>query len=154
MNPDDFEKQLQRQPLRQPPAAWRGEILAAARANIRATQRPAEAGLLASWRALLTRFPVAWGAVAALWLVIIGANSLLSGPSISTSASAPANNATMTAWSLQRVQVSLLANGLTDFPDIAPPRETPSAPPRPRSERRRDDGFGGFERADELARVV
>lgn len=142
MNTDDFEKQLQRQSLRQPPAAWREEILAVANANIRNEAPVGEPGLLAGWRTLFARFPVAWGAVAALWLVIIGANSLVSGPSITVSAGASAPRVAMAAWSLQRAQVNLLANGLTDLPDIAPPRETPSAPPRPRSERRRDDGLG------------
>jgi len=142
MNPDDFEKQLQHQPLRQPPAAWREEILTIARANISKSASARESELLAGWRVWLARFPVAWGAVAALWLVIIGANSLVSGPSIAVSASAPAPRATLATWSLQRAQVNLLANGFGDFPDLAPPRETPSAPPRPRSERRRDDGLG------------
>jgi hypothetical protein len=143
MNPDDFEKQLQRQPSCQPPAAWREEILTAARSNIRAPRRAGESDLLTGWRALLARIPLAWGAVAALWLVIIGVNSLMSGPVITVIASTPAppQREAMTVWSLQRAEIGLLANGLADAPDIAPRRETPGVPPRPRSDRRRDDGF-------------
>ena len=82
MNPDDFEQQLQRQSLRQPPAAWREEILAAARANIRPARSATESDWLVGWRAFLARIPLAWGAVAAVWAVIIGANLLMAGPSI------------------------------------------------------------------------
>ena len=35
MKPDNFEQKLQRQPLRQVPAEWRGEILVAADVNRR-----------------------------------------------------------------------------------------------------------------------
>ena len=144
MNTDDFEKQLERQSLRQPPAAWREEILAVARANIRSASPATEPGIVAGWQTLLARIPVAWSAVAALWLIIIGANSLVSGPNITTSTSTPAGNTTMTAWSAQRIQASLLASGPADLLEIAPPRETPPSPPRPRSDRRRDDGLGNM----------
>lgn len=143
MNTDDFEKRLQHQPLQQPPATWRGEILTAAHANLPTSAIVRESELLAGWRALLARIPVAWGAVAALWLIIIGTNALMSGPAItvmaSSSASAPREG--MTVWQWQRMEAGLLANGPTDFPDLAPPRETPAAPPRPRSDRRREEGL-------------
>jgi len=141
MNPDDFEKQLQRQPLSPPPAAWREEILTAARAKIPNKQAPREANVL-GWRTFLSRIPLAWGAVAALWLLIIGVNSLVSDGNGTVAAKGPVGRPMMTAWSAQRIQASLLASGSPDLPEIAPPRETPPAPPRPRSDRRRDDGMG------------
>ena len=70
MNTDDFEKRLQREPLRSPPAAWREDILSAARSRIPAPDAGAGAGLLAGWRLWWSRFPVAWGAVAAIWLFV------------------------------------------------------------------------------------
>ena len=146
MNPDDFEQQLQRQALQPPPAAWREEILQAARANIPTAVSGRESELLTGWRALLARIPLAWGAVAALWLVILGVNSFMAGPAIATiaSTSAPAPRDAMTVWNLQRTGESLLANRLTDGPDLVPFQAQPTAPPRPRSDRRRDDGFGTF----------
>ena len=146
MNPDDFEKQLHRQPLAPPPATWRDEIIAAASASIPRTHVVREPDLLTGWRAFLARIPLAWGALAALWLLIIGVNSLMSGPSGVPSAGAPRGRAMMTAWSAQRIQASLLASGSADLPEIAPPRETHVAPPPPRSDRRRDDGLGNFDR--------
>ncbi len=152
MNPDNFEQQLQRQPLRPPPAAWREEILTAARANVRPASPAAEPDLFVGWRALLARIPLAWGAVAAVWAVIIGVNLLMSGPSVAVMAgsagSAPPEK--MTLWSLQRAEMSLLADHLTDDSDPAPR----IAPPRPRSDRRREEGFGGFEFRDQSTTVA
>ena len=156
MKPDDFEKQLQRQPLRQPPAAWREQILAATQANIPREKRVAETELLTGWRALLARIPVAWSAVAAVWLFIVGVNSWMSGPviTIATAAPSPASHEAMTVWNLQRAEIGLLANGMPEIPEFTPRRETPGTPPRPRSDRRREDGFGEFERDDEMSGFV
>jgi hypothetical protein len=154
MNTDDFEKQLQSQSLRQPPAEWREEILAAARANIRPDPQPRETGLLVGWRALLARFPIAWGAVAAIWLAIIGVNSWMSGPSTTSPtgglAAAPVNSPSI--WSLQRAEISLLADHLSPVSEPRQRRQEPA--PAPRSDRRREDGFGVFECEDALVRVV
>ena len=73
MKPEDFEKQLQRQPFRQVPAAWRGEILAVAE---RKAGRPdARVGAPTFrkpwWSEWLWPSPVAWGAVACTWVVIL-----------------------------------------------------------------------------------
>jgi hypothetical protein len=154
MNPDDFEKQLERLPLPSPPAAWREDILATARANIRPSGAADKICLLTSWRAVLARIPLAWGAVAAIWLMIIGVNSWLSGPSVASPsggfAAAPANSPTV--WNLQRTEMSLLADHLNVT--LEPPQRRPERAPAPRSDRRREDGFGGFERDDALVRVV
>src|SRR3954451_19232550 len=72
MNADDFEQQLERQPLRSLPLEWRKEILEKAR-----VESPSEPSRLSSpaapwWRELLWPCPQAWAGVLAAWLVIIG----------------------------------------------------------------------------------
>lgn len=146
MNTDDFEQKLQRQPLRQPPAALREEILTAAHAAICTNKTASESGWLADLRALLTRIPVAWSAVAAIWLVIIGVNSLLFVPSesaIAKTTTSPPQDA-LTVWNLRQVEIKLLANGPADLPGLVPRRSDPAVPPQPRSDRRREEGFGDF----------
>jgi hypothetical protein len=143
MNTEDFEKRLQGQVLRQPPAAWREEILTAARSRIPDPNAAAGSQLPAGWRLLWSRFPVAWGAVAAMWLVIIGVNSLMSGPAVTmiVSSPAPMPPEAMTVWNLQRADFGLLANQQTDTPVLAPsPRQRMTPPPR--SDLRREEGFG------------
>jgi hypothetical protein len=77
MNTDDFEQTLKRQPLRPLPAAWRTEVLAAARAaadptpSAAAARRRSESPLAARLRSWLWPHPVAWGGVAAAWLLIL-----------------------------------------------------------------------------------
>ena len=63
---DDFEQKLQRQPLRQVPAEWREEILAAA------SPRPSWLSTLnAQLSTLLWPHPVAWAGLAAVWILIL-----------------------------------------------------------------------------------
>lgn len=59
---NDFERQLQRQPLRELPADWRREILARCDAAIVAEP-------VVSWREWLWPSPTAWAALAAVWVV-------------------------------------------------------------------------------------
>ena len=72
MNPDDkIEARLQRQPPRALPAEWRAEILSAART----ASEPRQAAPRRSWwREMFWPHPVAWGALASVWVVILGAN--------------------------------------------------------------------------------
>lgn len=58
---NDFERKLRDTPLRQPPAAWRAETLAALPANQPATL---------NWPAWLWPAPSAWAALAAVWLIL------------------------------------------------------------------------------------
>jgi hypothetical protein len=154
MNPDDFEEQLQRQMLRPPPTAWREDILTTARVNIRPPAAADKSSLLTGWRALVARFPVAWGAVAAIWLMIIGVNSWLSSPSVSSTSGdfAAASGNSPTIWSLQRTEMSLLADHLNVDPE--PVHHRPERAPAPRSDSRREDGFGGFEPDGKLTGIV
>ena len=64
MNQDDFERQLRAQPIRPLPPAWRGEIL----------PQGNKVHSMVWLRELLWPDPVAWAALAAIWLVILGAN--------------------------------------------------------------------------------
>ncbi|HEY1173258.1 MAG TPA: hypothetical protein VGH19_17955 [Verrucomicrobiae bacterium] len=80
MKPDDFESQLQRQPLRGLPSEWRSEILSAAREALVA--EPVKPAVTTSWwRELLWPCPQAWAGLAAVWVVILGLNWVNNRPS-------------------------------------------------------------------------
>lgn len=73
---DEFEQQLSRRPLRQAPAEWRREILAAA---VPASPRPATgSSLLSNVRARLSAIfwpcPEAWAGLAAVWILVLALN--------------------------------------------------------------------------------
>ena len=73
MNANDFEKQLQQQPLKTVPTGWRSEILQAARA---AERSPSSILHTTSWwREVL--FPWRWhlAGMGAAWLLIAGLNT-------------------------------------------------------------------------------
>ncbi|CAN5517706.1 hypothetical protein BH09VER1_BH09VER1_51260 [soil metagenome] len=98
-----FEQQLAETPLREIPAEWRARMLPPAPpAKERRDWRAALAGLL--WP-----HPLAWGAVAACWLVIVGLNFTgPRGPELYT-VSPPGTrhvvgdpNDPMCAWNLER----------------------------------------------------
>lgn len=75
MNRDDqFEKRLQRQPLREIPSAWRKEILSAAEAAVASPHSSAASRSSSWWRELFWPCPQAWAALAAVWLVILAAS--------------------------------------------------------------------------------
>ena len=73
MKPDDFEQKLQRQPLRQVPAEWRAEILAAAKPNAwRPAPRATFLSILNSQLStILWPHPKAWAGLAAIWILIL-----------------------------------------------------------------------------------
>jgi hypothetical protein len=76
MNPDDFEKHLQSQPMRPAPAQWRSEILAAATSASQESSKPGDNPSPASTfqqrlTALLWPCPQAWAGLAAVWMVIL-----------------------------------------------------------------------------------
>ena len=143
MKTEDFEQQLQCQPLRQIPTEWRGEILNAARGPERKVAAETSVSL---WRLIWARFPVAWGALASVWIALIAINMLLLGGTGSSSGHqriAKADEA-LSIWHLQSAELQQLASG-----EAAISKETPAilptATPRgPRSERRRDEELGEF----------
>jgi hypothetical protein len=81
---DNFEQKLQRQPLRQVPAEWRGEILVAADVNRRnrsgraftlaATFSRLLSTLNAQLSTILWPHPRAWAGLAAVWILIFAVN--------------------------------------------------------------------------------
>ncbi len=71
MNPDDFEKQLERQPLRTVPAGWRAGILLAARESSVSQPSTSNPRRVAWWRELFWPCPQAWAGLAAVWVVIL-----------------------------------------------------------------------------------
>jgi hypothetical protein len=66
MNSDDFEKKLERQPMRAVPAEWRVQVLREARL----AASPEPPAWQAWWRELLWPRPVAWASLAVAWVVI------------------------------------------------------------------------------------
>lgn len=82
MKTDDeqFEKRLQRQPLREVPTAWRNEILIAAQKSVvpeassRRTQRSWLSIIYEQLATLLSPHPRAWAGLAAAWLIILAMN--------------------------------------------------------------------------------
>ena len=144
MNTEDFEKRLQRQPLRQVPAEWRGEILSAARQASAPQHAPrtthhSRPSLFSTLNyqlsTILWPHPVAWAGLAAVWLVILGLNHTTRDalPRLAKGSLPAAPQVFMAFQEQERVLAELIG-----------PRETPvaerpkPAPPRPRSERRRE----------------
>ena len=133
MKPDDFEPRLSRQPLREIPPAWRGEILAATNDSLRPAQRTS---FLATFNSKLATIfwphPKAWAALAAVWIFIIAANFSMrdSSPGIAEKSTPPSPEVIVEL----RKQQLLLA-------ELIGPRESRDADrprifaPRPRGER-------------------
>ena len=139
MNSDDFEKQLQRQPLRQIPSEWRDEILSVARnaeaAGAAATSldhpRAASEMTASWWREWLWPCPEAWAGLAAVWLVILGVN--VTAPSPETQMAAKPlvpQHEVSTQLAEQRRELARLLDLTLD----STPAARPGSPPGPRSE--------------------
>jgi hypothetical protein len=144
MKPDDFEQRLQRQPLRQVPAGWREEILAAADAASTAEQSPAAAGAIPAWRLFVARFSWAGGAFAALWIALFSINALLaaSDKPRGTEQVAAGPVPSLAAWNRHRAALQQLAREDSSM-DAAAPGLPAMKPDRPRSGRR--PGWQGAE---------
>jgi hypothetical protein len=83
MNLEDFDKRLQQQPIRPVPEHWRNQILQRAR-QIDSRQPKAENSPAKSWlHQLLWPCPQAWGALAAVWVVVLFLNSNSHSPNAS-----------------------------------------------------------------------
>jgi hypothetical protein len=74
MKTDDFEKRLQQQPMRQVPGHWRADILKSA-ASASSPQRLQSEDQQSWLYQLLWPCPQAWGALAAVWVVVLVLNA-------------------------------------------------------------------------------
>ena len=144
----DFERKLEQQPMREIPTGWRQQILTAAERNRRSASVPTvsedQAALVAGWRLLLGRLPLAWSALAALWLVLLGANLMLpsAGDGAVTQLSSPTRLANLAALELLTSESDVVGDASAPTTESAPsPKSTP-APQRPRSEIRHGPGIG------------
>ena len=142
MNSNDFEKRLQRQPMRRVPAEWRANILSAARQAASLQHAPrtthhASPSLLSTLHHQLTTLlwphPAAWAGLAAVWLVILGLNHMTQdAPTrVARHVSPPSPEVFMAFQEQQRLLIELIG------PREIPAAERPKAAlPRPRSEGR------------------
>jgi hypothetical protein len=141
-NDEQFENRLRRQPLRPIPPAWREEILttAAVRQPATTARRGKEdaTALVAGWRLLFARMPLAWAALAALWVGIVGVNLTMPGPLVSVAMEAPASAHYAALASLDSPAADFDADRAPSLPTRkASPAVRPSdVPLPPRSERR------------------
>lgn len=148
MNTDEqFESRLRRQPLRPIPPAWRGESIQAATASqaaAAARRGDAAAALLAGWRLLFARIPLAWAALAALWLGMIGVNLTMPASIVSVTMATPAaaRLSALASWNSPLVEFDVVSDSTLPTPKAAPAAPPSDVPLRPRSERRRDAAFG------------
>jgi len=128
---NDFEKQLAGRPLKSVPAEWRAQVLGAARAQERAVEVPASRQPLSWLRELFWPNPKAWGALAAVWIVIAAFQfSTPAGPS----SNAAVAKAPITSVMEQRRELAKAIEAASGKPE-------PSPADRPRGARKVDYAF-------------
>ena len=140
---DNFEQKLQRQPLRQIPAEWRGEILVAADVNRR--DRPVReftfaatpfgrflSTLNAQLSTMLWPHPQAWAGLAAIWVLILAVNFSMRDPSPvrAEKSSPPSPEVIVELRQQQRMLAELIGSRDEHVAD-----RSKSFVPQPRSER-------------------
>jgi len=143
MKPDDFEKRLQCQPLRQIPVEWREEILAEARVvgprpstlDSLARRSGAEAARPFWLSTLLWPHPKAWAGLAAVWIAIFAIHFATRDDAPAVAKAAPPSREVMMAL---RDQQKLLAELLADRSGPHEAGRPKPAVPQPHSERRRE----------------
>jgi hypothetical protein len=119
---NEFEKQLANQPLKSVPPEWRAQILNEARARV-PREVPASSAQPLSWlRELLWPNPQAWGALAAVWIVI--AVFKFTTPGAPTSSVVEIAKSQVISLAEHRRELSRLLEATTDETD-QPPVERP-----------------------------
>ena len=135
---EQFERRLSRQPLRQIPVEWRGEILSAAREG--QTIRHSSFVIRPSWLSTLVSHlstilwphPKAWAGLAAVWILILVVNFPMRDKTpVSAEKSSPPSPEVIVEL---RQQQRLLAE-LIGLRDIREADRSKSFVPQPRSER-------------------
>lgn len=133
MKNDPFENQLRRQPLRQPPADWRKEILSIAARQARQESNISPQPTFFWWRTLFWPAPQAWAGLAAVWVAILGLQFLSGGDSPTppqTSQASPSRQIEYALREKHRLYVELLNETGTNSVAEPPRRFVPG----PRSE--------------------
>jgi hypothetical protein len=123
---NEFEKQLAKEPLKSVPMEWRAQILNAAKAHEPRDIRAPEARPLGWLRELLWPCPQAWGALAAVWIVIAAFKSITLG-------AAPANADHLAGSKV--ISVPEQRRELANLLGAAPDKSNRSPADRPRSAR-------------------
>src|SRR5208282_5364385 len=132
MKPEDFEQKLPRQPLRQIPPEWRGEILSAAE---RASRPAPHASFLSTLNhqlsTILWPHPKAWAGLAAVWILIFAVDFSMrdTTPVMAEKAAPPSPEVIVELKQQQRMLAELIEAGQAR--EAEPPRFLP----QPRSER-------------------
>ena len=125
MNTNDFEKKLERQPMRTVPAAWRAQILREARL----ATTPEQASRSAWWQELLWPRPLAWASLAATWLIIAALYTATPAAPTLVARQTPSPRETMQRFAEQRRELAALLDPSTE---TSPPQK--SKPLGPHSE--------------------
>jgi hypothetical protein len=127
MKPDDFEQELQRQPIRSVPEEWRTGILQAARHDARSQRLASHVEPIFWWRHWLWPCPQAWAGLAAVWMIILGLNATARKP-LALAANPPLTPSPETQITLA-AQRRELARLLENFAEPTPaPKPVPASP--------------------------
>ncbi len=131
---EQFERRLSRQPLRQIPAGWRREILAAADVDRREAVRAftSAATIRSRLREIFWPAPAAWAGLAAVWILIFCVNFSMrdTTPVVAEKAAPPSPEVIVELRQQQRMLAELI--GARDTSDAD---RSKSLVPRPRTER-------------------
>jgi hypothetical protein len=133
MNTDDFEKQLQQQPLRQIPGDWREVILRTAREQSSSAHPLLLRAALIAWHELIQPYRYAWSGMAALWLIFWVVNADIQPedtPRQIAKSTRPASERIRFLEEQRQVLVEL-----TGPIDLSPAEPSRRADPKPHSER-------------------
>lgn len=120
MNSDDFEKKLARQPMRTVPSAWRAQILR--EATLAATPEPVP--WLVGLRELFWPRPMAWGSLAAVWVVIAALYlATPATPALTAKQQSPLSRETMQCFVEQRRAMAALLDPVGERPASQQPKQ-------------------------------